>query len=225
VVKAVLFDLDDTLLDHTGAATRAIEGLYAHHGARTGLALPAFRKRWLELTELAMDKFASGQLSPRGQRHFRVRAMFGKDTNEEDVEQVFAAYLAVYQQSLVLFDDVLPCLAQLGDVRLGIVSNGSASVQHDKLRRTGILDRFEVVATPSPGSLGKPAPDLFLEAAQALAVLPSECIMVGDHLERDARAAMSCGMQGVWLERSGERDVPDVRVIRGLLELVESRAP
>jgi putative hydrolase of the HAD superfamily len=218
----ILFDLDDTLVDHAGAASVAIRALYAAHGAPLGLSASDFTERWLALTEQAMDAFARGELSMVGQRRFRVRAMFDATLSDDAADALYRAYLEVYQRSWQLFSDVVPCLEALGGHRLGVITNGSREQQHNKLATTGIAHRFEVVLTPEPPLRGKPAPDLFFAAAAGLRVHPRDCVVVGDHLDRDVLAAERAGMTGVWLTREGvpvSADAAGVQRIRSLEEL------
>ena len=85
-----------------------------------------------------------------------------------------------------------------------------------------IRDRFGV---------GKPDPRVFVEACRLLGTAPERTAYVGDELDIDARAAVSAGLIGVWVDRPGERriTIPDehiaaareagVLVIRSLTEL------
>jgi putative hydrolase of the HAD superfamily len=215
----ILFDLDDTLLDHSGAAAIAVRSLHQAHGALLGLELTAFELRWLELTERAMEAFARGELTVVEQRRLRMRQMFERSFTDQEADSLYRAYLETYQGSWQLYADVLPCLQALTAKRLGVITNGGREQQHLKLSSTGLAKFFELVLTPEPPFRGKPAPDLFFAAAAAMRVHPRDCVYVGDHLERDVRAAERAGMSAIWLVRELDqhsRSDADIEATRGV---------
>ena len=64
------------------------------------------------------------------------------------------------------------------------------------LRRSGLLDRFAVVVSGDRVTRGKPAPDIYLEAARQLAVSPADCVAFEDS-EAGIRAVAAAGMMGI----------------------------
>ena len=76
---------------------------------------------------------------------------------------------------------------------MAVASSGLGRIVHQTLITTGLLDLFDVVVTADDVENGKPAPDLFLLAAERLGVAPEDCIVYEDGdpgLEAAARAGM-----------------------------------
>jgi putative hydrolase of the HAD superfamily len=218
----VLFDVDDTLLDDAGASRRAVDALHA----RLDPSLPQgeFRTRWFESSHYHFTRYLTGQVDFQEQRRARVRDALGADLSDADADDTFDIYLKVYEQSWMLFPDVLPCLDALGGThRLGIVSNGNARQQRFKLSRLGIVDRFSCVVLSEDCGWAKPDPRIFARACELGDAIPPNVIHVGDRLDIDALGAVRAGLRAVWLDRRDSaldgQSSPDVTRITTLADL------
>ena len=94
--------------------------------------------------------------------------------------------------------------------RVGLLTNGPADIQRLKLNQTGLSACFDAVVVSGEVGVGKPSPEGFQLALDALAVRPEEAVMVGDSWERDVTGALGAGMSAVWV--AGGRPVPDLRL-------------
>jgi putative hydrolase of the HAD superfamily len=218
----VLFDVDDTLLDDAGASRRAVDALHA----RLDPSLPQreFRARWFESSHRHFTRYLAGQVDFEEQRRARVRDALGADLSDADADEIFDTYRKVYEQSWLLFPDVLPCLDALGGAhRLGVVSNGNAAQQRLKLSRLGILDRFSCVVLSEDCGWAKPDPRIFARACELGDATPPNVIHVGDRRDIDAFGAVRAGLRAVWLDRRNSeldgQSSPDVTRITTLAHL------
>ncbi|MGI5437962.1 HAD family hydrolase [Streptomyces shenzhenensis] len=204
-IRAVVWDVDDTLFDYTTAdragmrAHLAAEGLLpAHDGVEQALA------RWREITDVQWARFGAGEVGFEEQRRDRVRDFLGSELTDDEAEAWFGRYIAHYEAAWSLFPDVLPVLDVLAaSHRHAVLSNSSTRVQEHKLRVLGVRDRFEAVLCAAELGVSKPAPEAFLAACEALELPPHEVAYVGDHPEIDGRGAAGAGLLSVWIDRGG----------------------
>ena len=84
--------------------------------------------------------------------------------------------------------------------RLGVVTNGSAQAQTQKLSASGLDALVEFSLISETVGVRKPEPDIFLTAARHFGVAPSLCTFVGDHPEKDIVGAQGVGMRTIWLQ-------------------------
>ncbi|WP_330332832.1 HAD family hydrolase [Streptomyces sp. NBC_00536] len=223
-IRAVLWDIDDTLFDYTGADTAGLarqlaeEGLEGRYGS-PGEALAL----WREATERHWARFGAGEVTFQGQRWDRVRDFLGAPgMSDADADSWFGRYVRHYKAAWALFPDVLSVLDALADdYRHGLLSNSSATAQEPKMRHLGLRDRFEVLVCAEELGVSKPEAAAFLAACDALGLAPEEVAYVGDQPEIDARGARDAGLTAVWLDRDGGRGQgPDgVHRITGLAQL------
>lgn len=216
-VTAVLLDLDGTLLDHDGAAATAAVASFPE-------ADPAFvARRWVELTEAAVDRYLAGELTFTEQRRVRITALARElglgAWDDARADAWLAGFLRRYEAAWRAYPDVRPAVAALArrGLRLGVITNGDAVQQRAKLKAIGLDAHLPYVLTSSEAGVAKPAAEIFLAACAALRLRPAETAYVGDRLATDARAAADAGLHGVWLDRDATG--PDVRDEAGVVRV------
>jgi len=226
-----LLDLDDTLLDYSGgvddcwsaACTRGCASGSAE--AQTLIPAVAASRRWF------WD-------DPTRHRRERVN-MIGAWTKivEHALEtlgrpdpalaaQIAGEFARRRRARMQLFPDVLACLAAWrgNGIKLGLVTNGDASQQRDKITRHALARYFDVIVIEGEFGAGKPDAAVYLHALETLGARPGDTCMVGDHLDFDIAGAQQLGMQGIWIDRAGAGlpagcVVRPDRIIRSLTEL------
>jgi putative hydrolase of the HAD superfamily len=226
-IRAVVFDVDGTLVDHLGAQQAGLEKLYAVLEEAQRVPVDEFVAIWQREADRYWELYQEGKITFIQQRLLRVKAVFdclGEPVPDERAMIVFRMYLAEYEGSWRLYDDVLPCLDSLSAYRLATVSNGDSGQQRRKLERTGIASRFSSVVISGDLGVSKPNPDIFKQGLRELGVLAEETVYVGDHLESDALGAREAGLWAIWLAREGYEgnlaDVP-VPIVDSLSQVVE----
>ncbi len=213
-VKAVLFDLDDTLFDHRYAsrcALATLQSTYALFGAVSLDALEGIHRRLLE--ELHRDMLA-GKWTLAAARTERYRLLFvehGHTPSQELVEEVTTAARTTYVANRQVVTGTLELLYQLRKhgLKIGIVTNNLQAEQVEKLAVCGLTDLVDVMVTAEEVGTSKPNPVMFELTLERLGVTADEVVMVGDSWESDVVGAWNAGIRHIyWLNRYGE-DCPD----------------
>ncbi|NHC13507.1 HAD family hydrolase [Motilibacter deserti] len=223
-VEAVLFDVDDTLLDHTGAVERGFLARLAQIAPEA--EQQAAVAEWKRLEDLHYPRYLAGELTWSGQRRERARdilAWLGLPAlaGDDELDAWFDAYREAFDAAVEVFTDTVDVLDALG-VPMGVVSNNETANLLAKLERAGLGGRFDVVICPAEGGLpAKPHPAVFHAGCEALGSDPARTAYVGDRLRTDALGARDAGLVGVWLDRAAsDREVPEGVVrIESLAEL------
>ena len=190
-LAAVLFDLDDTLLDRRGSVERYLAG----HAARAKLdaaVAAVYRSRFWELDE-------NGHRS-RADLFDRLGAEFPLVGSPQVLLADFIEHGFATCEWLEGADDVLAwCRSER--LRLGLITNGPSAMQRAKLRALGLADRVDTILVSEEEGVSKPAAEIFHRAAQRLGVSPEQCVFVGDNPIADADGARRAGMLDVWIQR------------------------
>lgn len=197
-VKAVLFDLDDTLWPIAPVIARAEILLHEWLGEHAPQVTAQFSIEQLRARRLAvLADNPHYRINLSALRHAVLSEAF--QSTGADLSLVDGA-MAVFLQArhaVTLFDDVLPTLARLqGRVALGSVSNGVAD-----LDAIGLASYFTVSIAAHSFGVGKPDATIFHAACEALGVAPAETVYIGDDPELDVAGAAKAGLQAVWLNR------------------------
>ncbi|HTB51119.1 MAG TPA: HAD family hydrolase [Solirubrobacteraceae bacterium] len=217
MLRAVLFDLDGTLMDHDAARTA---GLRAHLSSwLPGLGadeLARLEKEWQRLEALHYDEYARRECTFAEQRRRRVQGMHTvmerEPADELAADAWFGSYLRHYRAAWRAFDDVHLALAALAvahpSVALGVVTNGEGEPQRAKLAAIGLGERFRVVVASGEEGVAKPEAEIFALACERLGAEQEQTVHVGDRLDLDAEAAAAAGLRGIWLDRLGTVSSP-----------------
>jgi putative hydrolase of the HAD superfamily len=194
MIRAILLDLDDTLLDDTHAMNTAVLALAAAHPVPACTTATEVQQRWAELTQTHWQAYRRGGLSLDGQRRERVRGLLQRPLPDDEADAVFAVYLAAYRAHWRVLPGVPEFLHRTRHLPRAVVSNGERGQAHRKLDALGLQPHFAAVLTPEDSGAPKPDPRMFLQAAARLGVAPGQCLMVGDDLEADIAPAQALGM-------------------------------
>ncbi|MEU9989542.1 HAD family hydrolase [Streptomyces sp. NPDC048045] len=223
-VRAVVWDVDDTLFDYTSADREGMRAHLAAEGLLGGYDTPEEALgRWRETTDRQWARFSAGEISFEGQRRDRVRVFLGQELTDAEADAWFRRYITHYEAAWSLFPDVLPALDALAaSHRHAVLSNSSLTVQEHKLRTLGLRDRFESVLCAAELGVSKPQAGAFLAACEALGLPPAQVAYVGDHPEVDGRGAAEAGLVSVWIDRGGPyAQGPDAVVAHRISTLAE----
>lgn len=203
-IRAVLWDVDDTLFDYTRSDRAAALEHMAAEQLLAGYRSPeAALGHWQQVMREQYARFLAGELSFAAHRRERAREVVRRPLSDAEADRWFARYVERYEARWTLFPDVVPALDTVARRwRQGVLSNSHAANQDHKLRRLGIRDRFEVLVCSAELGCAKPAPEAFEAACLALNLEPDEVVYVGDRLDIDAQAASAAGLSGVWLDRT-----------------------
>ncbi|MET9519935.1 HAD family hydrolase [Streptomyces sp. NPDC002994] len=221
-IRAVVWDIDDTIFDYASADTAGMRDHLAAEGLLNGYeSVDLALDHWRETTALHWARFAAGEVTFEEQRRDRVRSFLGTPLLSDDAaDEWFTRYVAHYEAAWKLFPDAVPALDVLGaDYRHAVLSNSSVHNQDRKLRVLGVRSRFEALLCAAELGFSKPAAEAFHAACEALALPPHEVAYVGDQPDIDARGADEAGLVGIWLDRGGLGGRPELVRITGLEQL------
>jgi len=179
VIEAVVFDLDGVLLDSEHIWPEVKEQVVRERGGR-----------WLDNAQADMMGMSSIEWSRYMHDELGV-----PDPPEEIDAEVVRRMLAVYAEELPLFDGAGEVVDRLaGTFRLALASSSNREVIDAVLAASGLAAHFEASVSSEEVARGKPAPDVFLEAARRLDIPPERCAAVEDS-GNGIRAAYAAGMR------------------------------
>ena len=249
MLKAVLFDLDGTLMDWSAAEpwenyeSRRLARVFEFVNQTLG-PLPCsdpdafFALYVAQLT----DAWKTGNRTLHAPSLLNVMAgtlqASGVPDDRWDIEGVMGAYDWHPANGLRAYPDVLEVLPELDQhgIALGIITNSSLpmSFRDQELRTIGLLDLFPKCRVSAvDGGYLKPHPVIFDHALELLGVPAHEAVFVGDNLEADICGAQNAGLRSVFRihdsqeTESGDGIVPDgsVHSFHELLPLLDGWYP
>ena len=209
-VRGVLFDLDDTLMDHSAASTAAIRSLVANlpdwaDDDATTLA------RWYALEEEHFARYMAKELTLLEQRRARISGFLQlADAPSALLDERFEEFLTAYRANWVPVPGGPETVLQLLDegYRVGILTNGQGAQQRAKLAAIGLTDPRLVVCISEELPAPKPEPAAYAAACTALGLPPEQVLMIGDNWVNDIDGARAAGLHAAHVDDLANLPLP-----------------
>jgi len=233
-VKALLVDLDDTLLDYTGGVDECWQHACEAHAGPVGIdpsglvKAIAETRRWfwsdpgrhrIERTDMlrAWTRITAHALASVGRADEEMAATIAADFSERRWAR------------MVLFPGVTDALEALRGrgVPMALVTNGDTVHQRRKIAQHDLERFFDVIVIEGEMGVGKPQEVVYRYALSKLRIKADEAWMVGDNLEWDVAAPQRLGLRGIWVDGPGlglpkASGVVPHRIVRAFPELLET---
>jgi HAD superfamily hydrolase (TIGR01549 family) len=233
-VRAVGFDLDDTLCVYMPVAVQARQAVMERYLApQTGLPLETLDQHYKQafhsvLAELHTERWYPLYLREgRATRTETFRRFLASLNLDADglAERISSEYAALREQLLHLHEETLEVLHALcGRYPLFVITNGPAYEQRRELQVLGLEGLFNIIAIEGEVGIGKPHKPIFEWVQRRLGLPAAQILFVGNSWAHDVQGALNAGWRAAWVNREGaphpdpDSGVPELRDLRPLLE-------
>ncbi len=214
MIKAVVFDLDNTIYNYDECHIVAMKQLEEYVCDKYGLNKVDFRKNF-ELAKVEVKKL----LGNTGASHNRMLYMqiFLEKINQSPVEyalELYDIYWRAMLEKMTPFKYVMPLMKQLKHrkIEIGILTDLTAHIQHRKIKKLCITEYIDAIVTSEEVGAEKPSSIAFSRIIQKLHCNPEEILMIGDSQKKDIDGAVNVGMRGMLFLES-YKDTMDERVM------------
>ncbi|HKQ13263.1 MAG TPA: HAD family hydrolase [Steroidobacteraceae bacterium] len=221
-VRAICFDLDNTLWDVWPVIMRAEQKMYDFLAERYPRVVANMT---MEMMRTAREQTAAAHPQMRHDFTFLRKQTLREHAKEFGyaeamAEEAFDAFIQA-RNEVDLYPDVLPALEQLrARYRLFTASNGNADIG-----KIGLAHFFERTVNARLVGALKPDPAIFHKVIEGTDLQAHEVVYVGDDPLLDVEGARGAGMHAIWIDRQGGGWPPQIApasyTVRSLTELLE----
>ncbi|XP_071996814.1 N-acylneuraminate-9-phosphatase [Engystomops pustulosus] len=207
-IKAVFFDLDNTLIDTSGASKTAIEEVKKllvdksqFSEEEACIICNHFQTKLLHET-LDSSKMTIDDLRVS---HFETSMQDIRPGDHRDLSQeCYNLWKTVRLQLMTLPESTINMLSELRkSASLVLLTNGNRQVQREKIEACGVSPYFDAVVVGGEHPEEKPATSIFLHCCDLVQVKPEDCVMVGDNLDTDILGGLNAGLKAtIWLNKT-----------------------
>lgn len=208
-IKAILFDLDNTLVDRQRIFKEMLfDKIKEYHKEAT-------MKELTDIVEQIIKWDDNGKVR-RIKAFEKYVEAYGIAVSANEINQYWEDHSG---EIVYPFDDAKEVIDYLsGKYRLGIVSNGTSKTQRKKLERLAFIDKFEYTIVSGELGIHKPDKRIFLHVCEEMHVKPEECVFIGDNYACDIEGSNAVGMKSIW-KCSKEEKIDNQLCIHDLIEL------
>lgn len=237
--KAILFDLDDTLISAYGRPRDAWETIIPEFAEDLQ---PLATRTVVDAVMEASEAFWMGpdtdhkkwrlQLSAARReivkRTFNALPDFPRKMETDLINRIADRFSAFREEELEEFPGALETIDKLKDMglKLALITNGAAETQRPKVERFGLEHRFDHIQIEGEHGFGKPEEEAYRHALNVLGVDASDTWMVGDNLEWEISAPQQIGIYAIWHDAYHHglpegSDIQPNRIIHAIPELLD----
>lgn len=190
-IKAVIFDLDNTLLDRTNSfksfastlLNRYFGHLESHH----------------QMLELIIQLDLDGYKDKRELFQELLDQLPWLIKPEHD--ELMNYYNEHYVKNAVLTDQALEVIRHTrSKYKTALITNGRKAIQYGKIDQLGIRAEFDFIIVSEEAGYKKPDRRIFEAALAGMQLQPEQCIYVGDHPVNDIEGAFNAGLDTIWIK-------------------------
>lgn len=226
MIKYILFDLDETLLDFSSSEK---EALYLSFSNVNKTCNQEIYQEFKKINEMCFNEYASGKVS-RSEFHKKRFELLLSEFNI-DFEPIYinSIYVKNLSESAILYNDTLEILDYLKskNYKLYIVSNGQKEVQLKRLTKSNIISYFDYIFISSEIGYNKPDTRVLEYALKKISELENkkdlkkeEFILIGDREEADIKCALDFGIKSVLIGVLGTKATYKCRNLSELKEIL-----
>ena len=192
MIQAIIFDLDNTLINRNATFTAFLENQFDRLGSKIE------RISKTEYTDLVLNYDNNGY-TRKADLYDSVCQKLNWATSIS--QELLNDFLLHYGKNPILFDGVHQVLKLLRtNFKLGLVTNGRSKGQRLKINQSGSGKYFRSIRISEEDEVKKPNQKIFENCLKELNVEAYRSVYVGDHPENDVEAAKQAGMLAIWLE-------------------------
>lgn len=212
MIRAVLFDLDNTLLNRDASVKKFIELQYER------------LQKYIE--HIPKEKYITRFIELDDRGYVWKDKVYQQLTDELAIdaitwEKLFQDYLDNFKYCCVPFEHLIEILNVLKEcnITLGMITNGYGQFQMANIKALDIEKYFDTILISEWEGIKKPNPLIFKRATERLGVKPNQCLFVGDHPANDVKAAKELGMKSIWKRDPQWSQVEADFIIKDLSEI------
>jgi putative hydrolase of the HAD superfamily len=207
MIRAIIFDLDGTLLDRNASLKHFIKNQHKHRLCdQTKVPLAEYIKNFME--------YDSNGYVPKVIVYEKLQNTYGWDETLsrhlcKDYQERFHEY-CVPMSGL---QELLQVLSS-SDMKKGLITNGETLFQSQTIDALQIKEYFDSILISEREGIRKPEAEIFSRCLEQLKVKPEDAVYIGDHPENDIEAASKFGLKTIWIENDvyEEPDMADFTV-------------
>ncbi len=199
MIKAVMFDLDDTVYDYQSCDAAAVKKLRQHSIDNFSLCAEEFDYFYEKAKGIVKGRLYNTGASHNRLLYFQTFLELISQKPAVHALELYDVYWNKMLEDMELYDYVLPLFGKLSqqEIRIAVLTDLTAHIQHRKIKRLGIAEYIDVLVTSEEAGKEKPDKKMFTLAMEKLNLFPEQIIMIGDSFQKDVKGAEAVGIHSI----------------------------
>ena len=207
MIKAVIFDLDNTLYSYDANHIYGMEALAGYCRETFGITEEETREYYRKAGYIMANRIGTDTAAIHS-RMLRLQCMMEllEKPLFPHVQKMYHIYWDAFLQHIEPNPGVLDFLMELRKrkIRIGIGTDMTAYIQYKKLEAIGAEVYIDFMVTSEEAGVEKPHYHLFELCVEKAGVRVEECAFIGDNVKKDIEGAWESGLRGIWYTQEKE---------------------
>ncbi|MCI9297044.1 MAG: HAD family hydrolase [Lachnospiraceae bacterium] len=209
MIKAVIFDIDNTMYSFDKANKAAMAALGAYAKEQFGMEFEETERLVKKCMDIVTERTGENCAALHN-RLLRFQC-FLEEIGCADYRKALEMYHVYWDTILEVMEPepgLISLMKRLKDkgIRIGIGSDMTAYIQYKKLEKLGALSYLDFLVTSEEAGAEKPTPRFFELCLKKAGCAPGECVFIGDSLKKDVAGPSALGMVGTHYHPAYDRD-------------------
>jgi putative hydrolase of the HAD superfamily len=205
MIKAIFFDLDDTLENWMIAKNAIRDRFCGFITKKYGLDKEKFFETFVKVEYEIVGRSLNPMNYKRSVWIKEALKRFGVKTGKSELKKLDDLYWKIAFSKIRAYPDTIPTLRKLRKYKKIIVTDSDGDknneIKNRKISKLKLRKYFDLIVTSNETGRNKPDKKMWRIALKKFKLKPSECIMVGDKPEMDLKPAKEMGFATVWMRR------------------------
>ncbi len=220
-LEHIFFDLDHTLWDFDKNSGLTFDLIFKKH--QVNIKLEDFLHSYQPINLKYWKLYREAKVTKANLRYGRLKDTFAAlnyKVEDDLIELLSKDYILNLTNQNYLFDGTFDLLDYLKPkYKLHIITNGFEEAQHNKMKKSNLLDYFETVTNSEMVGVKKPDPKIFNFALKSANANIENSIMIGDSYEADIQGALNIGLDAICFNYHKTDLAPEIKKVNHLLDL------
>jgi len=219
--KAILFDLDMTLLDFSQGEYNALCRTLERYGVEVDRNM---HRRYSSINQALWLRHERGEISREDISRLRFTRFLGEIGLHEDPMKIDREYKENISYEAILMDGAKETVEFLSDkYDLYVISNGTDFIQRRRMQISGLMPYFKEIVTSEQAGAPKPESEFFDYLFKRELLFPDEVLIVGDSLTSDILGGVNYGVDTCLVSKEPDElsDIEPTYTIEKLTDLIE----
>lgn len=210
MIRAVIFDIDNTLYDYDNCHASAMNALQTFSCQKYHITANEFLRKFDKSKDIVKN-----QLGDTASSHNRMLYMqlFLEQICQKPASgalELYDIYWDTILRQMEPYPYVIPLMQELkrNNITIGVLTDLTAHIQHRKLRNLGLTEYIDILVTSEEAGVEKPSPIIFKKLLDKLSpISPNEVLMIGDSEIKDTLGAKAAGMIAIRFAPTDKSDM------------------
>ena len=225
MIKAIIFDLDDTLYEYSKLNDEGIEKIAEYVYENLKIEKSEFYKAFNTAKETIKQQLTERVASSHN------RMLYCQKTLENLGKNPFLYALEMYEtywghilENMKLNRNVLEVFefCKKNDIKIGICTDLTVHIQHRKIRKLGIHKYIDAIITSEEVGIEKPDFKIYEEILKKLEIKSAEALFIGDNLNKDVLGPLKYGMNALWYSKDSNDKCKSIQNFNEVLEILKN---